>query len=472
MRKVGGPSVQLQKLDCGAAVLGEIDRFFQRVTRLPPVSSGVLPAGGELGTDEIGKLPSKAHRGLRDFREKSLLLGRIGRRVRLGTKQSACDKQKCCEPVTHACSLYNLILGSFTDLNSATLEQAGHWFLNSGIQAPGGGVARYYRSEAGKYLPISTEITGYAVSALVYLHSVTDEAAYLDAATRAARYLCHQAWDQAGSVFPFEPGSDRAYFFDTGIIVRGLAAAWRATGDAEFLARAREAALSLAFDFMGEVLFHPIISLPDKQPLPHEVRWSRSPGCYQLKSALGWLVMEEKGTEGEGGEKLYESVLAYSLATHETFLTGEPDREKRMDRLHAYGYFLEGLLPVADRGEVRLALSSGLVRAAALFREISPVFERSDVAAQLLRVRLIAHHLGAVVLDEKAACEEAARAASFQAPGDHQDIRLRGGFYFGRKGDGLLPFSNPVSTAFCLQALELWRQHREGRWSFDLRQLI
>jgi hypothetical protein len=357
-------------------------------------------------------------------------------------------------------------------LNIAGLNNAGRWFLNSGIQSCDGGVARYYRSDTGRNLPISTEITGYAVSALVYLHSVTGEAAYLDAATRAAQYLCRHAWDQGGSVFPFEPGSDRAYFFDTGIIVRGLAAAWRATGDAEFLARAREAALSLAFDFMGEGLFHPIISLPDKQPLPHEPRWSRSPGCYQLKSALAWLVMEEKGTEGEGGAKLYESVLAHSLATHETFLAGEPDREKRMDRLHAYGYFLEGLLPMAARGEVRAALASGLDRAAAMYRDISPIFERSDVAAQLLRVRLIAHYLGAVALDETAACEEATRAASFQAPGDHPDVRLRGGFYFGRKGDTMLPFSNPVSTAFCAQALELWRQHREGRWSFDLRQLI
>ena len=72
-----------------------------------------------------------------------------------------------------------------------------------------------------------------------------------------------------------------------------------------------------------------------------------------------------------------------------------------MDRLHAYCYFLEGLLPVAERGEVRAALASGLARAAALYREIAPVFERSDVAAQLLRVRLIAHHLGAVPLDER-----------------------------------------------------------------------
>ncbi len=301
----------------------------------------------------------------------------------------------------------------------------------------------------------------------MYLHSVTGEARYLEAASRAARYLCRRAWDAAGSIFPFEPGSDRAYFFDTGIIVRGLMAAARATGDSEFIVRAREAALSLAFDFIGDGTFHPIVTLPEKQPLTHDSRWSRSPGCYQLKSALAWREVPD-----EGGAKLYESVLAYSLATHEAFLTAEPDRERLMDRLHAYCYFLEGLLPSLERAEVRSALASGLARAAALHREIAPVFERSDVAAQLLRVRLIASHLGACALDEKAACEEASRAASFQTAGDDPDLRLRGGFAFGKKGVALLPFSNPVSTAFCLQALDLWRQHQEGRWSFDLRQLI
>jgi hypothetical protein len=328
-------------------------------------------------------------------------------------------------------------------------------------------VARYYRSDSGHNAAVSNEITGYAVSALAYLHSISGEAAYLGAASRAAQYLCRHAWDETGCTFPFEPGSDRAYFFDTGIIARGLTAAWRATAGDEFLARAREAALSLAFDFLGDGVFHPIISLPEKQPLPHEPRWSRSPGCYQLKSALAWREAAD-----EGGAKLYESVLAYSLATHESFLTAEPDREKLMDRLHAYCYFLEGLLPSAEHGEVRAALASGLARVAALYREIAPVFERSDVAAQLLRARLIAHHLGAVELDEKAACEEASRAAFFQAAGDHPDPRLRGGFFFGSRRGELLPFSNPVSTAFGMQALELWHQHTQDRWSFDLRQLI
>ena len=349
-------------------------------------------------------------------------------------------------------SLYNLELIPF-------VEKAGCWFLHSGIREPSGGVARFHLSDTGKNVGVSAEITGYAASALCYLHSLSGQPEYLDAAVRAARYLTREIWDWGACTFPFEPHSRLAYFFDLGIIVRGLLAVGRATGEREFLDRARDAALSMAFDFMGEKGFHPVISLPDKQPVPYETRWSRGPGCYQLKAALAWLETGE-----EHAVKLYESALAYALATQETFLFAESDREKQMDRLHAYCYFLEGALPRADRPAVCSALSGGIERAARLFREIAPDFERSDVAAQLLRVRLIAHHRGAVRLDEAAAEEEARRAEAYQAPS--------GGVLFGKKGRTVLPHINPVSAAFCLQALDLWEQHCSGRWTFELPHLI
>jgi hypothetical protein len=334
--------------------------------------------------------------------------------------------------------------------------------LHSGIQERDGGVARFYRSDSSANAAVSTEITGYTASALAYLHSRTGKQEYLDAAVGAARYLTRQAWDSAASTFPFEPGSDRAYFFDIGIIVRGLLAVWRATGEEEFHIRAQEAALSLAFDFLGDANFHPVISLPDKQPLEEEPRWSRKPGCYQLKSALAWREMGDPHAA-----QLFAAAVESARASQESFLMEETDREKLMDRLHAYCYFLEALLFTSEREDLKW----GIKRVARLLREIQPVFERSDVNAQLLRVRLIAHHLDLVSLDESAAREEASRTASFQAL-DAADPRIRGGFWFGRKGAQVLPFSNPVSTAFCVQALALWDDHQAGRWSFELQQLI
>ena len=334
--------------------------------------------------------------------------------------------------------------------------------MHSGIQEPDGGVARFYRSDAAANAAVSTEITGYTASALAYLYVRSGKQEYLDAAVRAARYLSRQAWDSGASTFPFEPRSDRAYFFDIGIIVRGLMAVWRATGDEEFRARAQEAALSLAFDFLGDGSFHPVISLPDKQPLPEEARWSRQPGCYQLKSALAWREMADPGAA-----QMFDAAVAFALANHQRFLDQENDREKLMDRLHAYCYFLEALL-FASQPE---AMHWGIQRVAHLLRQIRPVFERSDVNAQLLRIRLVAHRLDIVPLDENAAREEALATASFQAL-DVSDPRVRGGFWFGRKGTQMLPFANPVSTAFCAQALALWDDHQAGRWTFELAQLI
>ena len=86
-----------------------------------------------------------------------------------------------------------------------------------------------------------------------------------------------------------------------------------------------------------------------------------------------------------------------------------------MDRLHAFCYFLEGLLPRAADARCAAALRDGIARVAWHLRDIAPEFERSDVYAQLLRVRLYADWLGVVPLDRAAAEFEAAQLAAFQA---------------------------------------------------------
>ncbi len=347
------------------------------------------------------------------------------------------------------------------------LERAGRWLLQSGIQESTGGVARYYRSDLGRNARVSTEITGYAAGALVYLHQRTGGGAYLDAARRAADFLVQRAWDRGLGLFPFEwaangsAGPALAYFFDSGIIARGLLAVWRATGESRYLESAMDCGRSMARDFAAPEAIHPVLALPSKAPLEYEARWSRSPGCYQLKAALAWHELRAAGGEAEF-EGHYERAAAAACAAHAGFLAGEADREKVMDRLHAYSYFLEGLLPLAGRAECAAAAREALARVAAELRAIAPAFERSDVYAQLLRARLYYAALGVAPLDRAAAEFEASRAAEFQF--EHTDPRIRDGFWFGRKNGELLPFVNPVSTAFCAQALDMWRQFGKGEF--------
>ncbi len=339
------------------------------------------------------------------------------------------------------------------------IDAAGRWFLNSGIQEEHGGVARYYRTDLGQNATVSTEITGYSVSALLFIHQRTGQGVYLDAAVKAARFLTRYAWNPRLRTFPFEHSSNgdhsRAltYFFDCGIIVRGLLAAWHATQDAEFRDTAVLAGRTLLADFPAAGTIHPILTLPDKLPLAHQPRWSASPGCYQLKAALAWFELFECTGDADF-QHAYESALERTVSTEMDFLPGDANCERVMDRLHPYAYFLEGLLPVLDRPECAAIFRAGLDRAAAYLREIAPQFVRSDVYAQVLRARLFGESIAGIPLDSAAAAHEAQGAAAFQLESD--DPRLAGGFGFGRKTGQLLPYANPVSTAFAVQALAMW----------------
>jgi hypothetical protein len=336
-----------------------------------------------------------------------------------------------------------------------------------------GGVARYYRGDLQANERVSTEITGYSVSSLVYLFQRTGDTACLHAARLAGDFLLHDAWNRELKIFPFEHSfhgdapEPLAYFFDSGIIVRGLLALWRATGDKRYLEGAREGGASMGRYFRSGGRIHPILQLPDMQPLPYTDQWSRGPGCYQLKAAMAWSDLHRITGESRFRE-WYEAALASALQSHADFLPAKtPDRT--MDRLHAYSYFLEGLMPVADRVEVRAALREGIFRTAAYLREIAPQFERSDVYGQLLRARLFADRLAAIPVDKREATEEAERIPGFQI--NSRDFRCSGGYAFGRRAGAIMPHMNPVSTAFCSQALEMWSDFEAGQ-PLDLQSLV
>jgi hypothetical protein len=319
--------------------------------------------------------------------------------------------------------------------------RAGEWFVRSGIQESNGGVARYYRTDLKRNAPVSTEITGYAVGLFLSLHR-------LEPAGAAADFLC-DVWDAGPGAMPFELGTPAfAYFFDSGIIVRGLLAAWRSLKDPRYLRTAEAVGRHMLLDHAGPDDFHPILALPDKQPVPRDpLSWSRSPGCYQLKSAMAWHDLAQE-TGDASFTAAYERILDDSLRTYADFLPGHPDRQKVMDRLHAFCYFLEGLMVRANEGPCAAAIRDGICRVATLLREIAPEFERSDVYAQLLRARLYADRAGVVPLDAHAAEYEVCRLKTFEAEG--------GGFYFGRKNGAFLPYLNPVSTAFAVQTLAIY----------------
>jgi hypothetical protein len=342
-------------------------------------------------------------------------------------------------------------------------ERAGRWFLNSGIQEPSGGVARFYLADSRKNKPVSTEITGYVASALAFLHNVEGGSVYRDRAILTAGFLADHAWDSALGIFPYEHPSPSeqsrhlAFFFDSGIIVRGLLAVWRITQNPELLDSAVRAARGMLADFHSGTDFHPILALPAKTPLDRDAHWSRSPGCYQTKSALAWWEVAQI-TGHPDLRDAYLEAIDQALGAYRDFLPGTPERLRVMDRLHAYSYFLEALSPLLHRTECVEAYRFTMDRISLYLRDLAPDFARSDVYAQLLRARVYASDV--IPVNRTLAREEAAALASFQAVSE--DPRIDGGFYFGRRSQACIPHVNPVSTAFAVQALEVWRAFENG----------
>lgn len=334
-------------------------------------------------------------------------------------------------------------------------------------------MARYYRTDLEQYAPVSTELTGYAAAVLAFLHQRTGEPDYLRAALSAARFLARRAWDPELATIPFElpggHGSRCAYFFDLGIIARGFLAVWRVTREPWLLEAALDTARAMERDFQGPQGHVPAIALPSRTPLPEDGRWSRSPGCYQLKAALAWLELSEI-TGDRAMARLYEDVLRAFPGDQGDFLAAEPARDRVMDRLHAYCYYLEGLLPKAGDPARAAVLREGLENAQTLLDAIAPVFERCDVRAQLLRLRLYCAALGVETIDIRRMLQEAARIRAYQFRG--KDVRLRGGYCFGKRNGKRVPFANPATTAFAVQVLEQLRLFREGSFAADFRELI
>jgi hypothetical protein len=351
-------------------------------------------------------------------------------------------------------------------LSAFSLLRAGRWLLDSGIQDSSGGVARFYRAESEKNKAVSTEITGYATSALIYLFDVTGDEIYLARARQTANFLIEQAWDKQLRAFPFERPSPapeiehHSYFFDSGIIIRGLLAVWRKTRDEHLLDIAVAAAHGMIENFHAGEDYHPILALPAREPLPRGPQWSRSPGCYQLKSALAWWDVAE-ATGDAVLRNAYLDMLDSALRTHAAYLPGSSNEYIVMDRLHPYCYFLEGLTPVLDRPECAAAYTCGLETVGSWLRQTAPSFVRSDVYAQLLRARI--YGAGVSPIDPLAAAEEASALSEFQAVSG--DKRVDGGFFFGRRDGEMVPHVNPVSTVFGMQALEMWRDKQASAGS-------
>jgi hypothetical protein len=350
------------------------------------------------------------------------------------------------------------------------------WLLTSGIQDESGGVARYYAADDRTYQNISTVTTGYYISAMLKANE-NGETEPLERALRSGRFLVDRAFDANLELFPVEIGANgeqatvEARFIDCCITARALLHLWQATGEQVFLDRAERCGVALQTR-MSRVdgSFFPLLDLRNGKPGTGTDAWSAEAEVYQLKSSLAFLELSDATGNREFNTST-ELMLSWCLKTHEGFVRGEGDPEKVTDRLHAYSYFLEGLLPVAAQNvKASNALQRGVLEVENRMREVAGAYQRCDVVAQLLRLRLYADRIGIMELDSGEAEREALLIEQFQ----HQstDPRVDGGFAFARRAGQLLPHVDPAASAVAVQALAMWEQAEDGAFREPWQALI
>jgi hypothetical protein len=344
---------------------------------------------------------------------------------------------------------------------------ASRWLKDSGIQSPQGGLYSWYDLKDKTYSFIYSEITGYAITTLLFLEKIYKERIYLDKAKRAARWIIKEAMLPCGAIrtrlYKEDELADEAYSFcgenvfsfDLGMVLYGMINLYKRTKDNIFFDTSKKMAdFLLSQMHKDDGSFSPLYNAKTKRHIESFDKWSNQSGAFHAKVSLGLIDVFEVTKE-----KKYRDAAArvceYALSFQQEdgrFIT---DRAKKTTNLHPHSYTAEGLLySGAYLGEERFIkaaqkatewvfsnLSSGKLDE--LYTPESKSFngfQRCDVLAQSLRLGIIFS-----VSDTKLK-----KLESFLLK--HQYVgfaaRQQGGFRYNISGDHI----NSWCTMFFLQA--------------------
>ena len=74
-------------------------------------------------------------------------------------------------------------------LESDRILKVAEWLVNSGIQAENGGYYAWFNSTEARYSFLYSEITGYAITSLLFLNKLFRDEHYLLSAKKAANWI-------------------------------------------------------------------------------------------------------------------------------------------------------------------------------------------------------------------------------------------------------------------------------------------
>lgn len=350
------------------------------------------------------------------------------------------------------------------------VDSVAEWITDSGIQSPDGGVYAWYDTTTNEHSYLYSEITGYAITAFLYLHKLYNQNEYVERAEKAAGWIINNAFSECGGVktrqftnnsivdehTSFSGGN--IFSFDTAMVLYGFANLYKTTEKKEYL----DIAVKMA-DFLVDTMqqedgsFVAIYNEKTGLVPSSTKKWSTQPRSFHAKNALGLIAMYEI-TKNEKYKKSAIKVCNFALTTQDENGRFVTDTVSNATHMHPHCYTIEGLSFVgATFGIERFTKSAEKATYWALSRTdkngINEVyypqtdnfsdFQRSDVLAQVLRMGLLfvkdesVDHLANVLLKYRA---------------DQDNDGEKDGFYYGKSHEHI----NFWVTMFAFQALALY----------------
>lgn len=377
------------------------------------------------------------------------------------------------------------------ELNEAATS-ASDWVLNSRIQSLDqqpdchGAFYAWVDEDAAEENFIYPEITGYGITALLYIDSLQNKKKLMQRACLAGDWVLNYGLHRDfGGVPPRNQFSPHKILvtFDTGMVLCGLSHLFQRSKKPAYLKGARRMA-----DFLidhgqkGNGLFDACFDLVTQQWVDTPEKWSTQSGSYHAKLSLGFLQLYHlTGSEKyrTATERICDASLKLQLPTGR-FVTYRNDEgagpNAGATHMHPHLYSAEGLLVagmILDRPEyidsaaravqwsLEQQLSDGGVPCFVNSAGDCNVNQRSDTLAQVLRMGALCHGVGGLpvsCLSSLARLKLKLLSYQNRIPNQPGKENGMGGFYYGKEINGIR--RNHVNfwcTVFALQGLVAYR---------------
>ncbi|MFH1174634.1 MAG: hypothetical protein V1725_05850 [archaeon] len=373
-----------------------------------------------------------------------------------------------------------------TDIHK-NIQDAKNWFLSSRAQNLDnkdrylhGSFSSWLNLDTNQYEYVYTEITGYGITSLLFLHELFGDEILIDRARYAADWIRRIAieicggvrtryyLDEKSNIDHYSFDTETTYTFDDGIVLFALTKLYMRTQDKKYLQLA---------EFIGNFLvgilqkqdgsffasYDPINKHFEDSPK----KWSTQSGSYHAKVAMGILSLYEVTRE----EKYKKSVMTFcEYALKQQTREGRfvTFRDTKGTHMHPHCYSAEGLFYTgtvlneqryidaalrAAKWAISTQLEDGGVPCTYI-HDVPNKNQRSDTLAQVLRLGVLAAQHGTLNDEEIAQIKKLKdKLAQYQL----NDGPQKGGFLFGNDFDGKkLHHVNSWCTMFALQGLLMY----------------